>query len=163
MNKGAIIFFVVVVFTIVFSVWYSTNQSIQMDDSDDHGLPRGLPLILPNLKSISPLDNLTKGMTLTCNFTVTSVADKELVVPLELKLYKITSGHGNEIGLEEAGFYEYYAPTVFVLDSFRSLSSLVTLEISEDVEISKYQLKVVTVNWEETNVGGATLNFEVVG
>jgi len=163
LNKGAAIFLVVVVFTIAFLFWFSTNQPIQIDDSDDHSLPRELPLIVPNLKSISPLDNLTKGMTLTCNFTVTSVADKELVVPLELKLYKITSGHGNEIGLEEVGFYDYYAPTVFVLDSFRTLSSLVTLEISEDVEISKYQLKVVTFNWEETHVGGATLNFEVVG
>ena len=163
MNKGAAIFLVVVLSTIVFSVWFSTNQSIQIDDSDDHALPRELPLILPKLKSITPMDNLTYGMTLTCNFTVTSVADKKLVVPLELKLYKITGGHGNEIGLEEAGFYDYYAPTVFVLDSFRSLSSLVTLEISEDVEISKYQLKVVTVNWEETHVSGATLNFEVIG
>ena len=52
------------------------------------------------------MDNFTKGMTLTCNFTIISNADKELVIPLKLKLYKITSGYGHKISLQEAGFYD---------------------------------------------------------
>lgn len=162
MNKGAKVFLIVVIASIITS-WFMANLPLIIDDSNSHYFPRELPLILPNLQSITPMDNLTKGVTLICNFTVSSMTDKKLVVPLELMLYKITIGHGNEIGLEEAGFYEYYAPTVFVLDPFKTLSSLVTLEISEDVEVGEYQIFLRTVNWEETHVSGATLNFCVVG
>ena len=52
---------------------------------------------------------------------------------------------------------------MFVLEPFEGLSSLVTLVISEDVKVCEYQLFLRTVNWEETHVNGATLNFCVVG
>ena len=146
------------------TIWFSAHQPPQIDDSDSHTLPRETPLILPNLESISSKDNLIKGMTLTCNFTVSSLADKELVVPLGFEFYRITDGYGHEVDLQEAGFYDCRISTeVFVLDPFGTLSSLVALVISEDVEVGEYQLKVVTGNWEVTHVGGATLNFNVVG
>ena len=163
MNKGAILFLAVVIVTGVFSVWFMVNQTPQINDSDNHGFPRELPLILPNLESITPKDNLTKGMTLTCNFSVSSMADEDLVIPLDLKLYAIINSKGQEINPQEAGFYYSYDPNVFVLDPFRTLSFLITLEISEDVEVGEYQLFMGTGNWEETHVSGATLNFEVVG
>lgn len=162
MNKGAIIFLVVVTVTGVVSVWFKVNQPLRIDDSDRDYFNKELPLILPNLESITPMDNLTKGMTLTCNFTVSSMADEELVIPLDLKLFAIINSKGQEINPQEAGFYYSYDSNVFVLGSFRTLSFLVTLEISEDVEVGEYQLYVRTGNWEETHVSGATLNFKVV-
>lgn len=164
MNKGAVIFLAVVMVSGIITIWLSANQPPQIDDSDNHALPRETPLILPNLESITPEDNLTKGMTLTCNFTVSSLVDKELVVPLGFELYMITDGYGHEVDLQEAGFYDCRISTeVFVLDPFGTLSTLITLGVSEDVEVGEYQLKVVTGNWEVTHVGGATLNFNVVG
>ena len=70
MNRGAVIFLVAVIVTCIISIWLSANQLPQIDDSDNHTFPRETPLILPNLESITPKDNLTKGMSLTCNFTV---------------------------------------------------------------------------------------------
>ena len=163
MNKGAGIFLVAVIVAGVLSFWFMTNQPPINDDSDGDYFNKELPLILPNLDPITPMDNLTKGMTLTCNFSVSSMADEDLVIPLDLKLYAIINSKGQEINPQEAGFYYSYDPNVFVLDSFRTLSFLVTLEISEDVEVGEYQLCVRTGNWEETHVGGATLNFNVVG
>ena len=164
MNRGAVIFLVAVIVSCIISIWLSANQLPQIDDSDNHTFPRETPLILPNLESITPKDNLTKGMSLTCNFTVSSLADKELVIPLGFELYMITDGYGHEVDLQEAGFYDCQISTeVLVLGPFEAYSSLVTLEIAQDVEVSKYQLKVVTGNWEVTHVGGATLNFNVVG
>ena len=155
---------VAVIVTCIISIWFSANQPSQIDHLDNHTFPRETLLISANLESITPKDNLTKGMTLTCNFTVTSLADKELVIPLGLELYMITDGYGHEVDLQEAGFYDCKISTeVLVLDPFTTLSSLVTLEISEDAEVGEYQLKIVTGNWEVTHVGGATLNFDVVG
>ena len=161
MNKGAIIFLIVVVASIGTS-WYMANQLQITDDSDSHYFPRKSPLILPNLQPLVSVNNLSRGMTLTCNFTIYKFTDKELVIPLDFVLYKIVNGSGHEIIASEVGFYDYYAPTVFILDSNRIMSSLITLEISEDVEVSEYQLFLRTGNWEETNVSGATLNFRVV-
>ena len=163
MNKGAIIFLATLIVSVVVSFWFVSNQPTRLDDSDRDYYLKELPLILPNLDPITSEDNLTRGMTLVCNFTVISMADKELVIPLDFKLVMIVSGSGHGIDPQEAGFYDYYAPTVFVLDPFRALSCLVTLEISEDVEVGEYQLYVRTGNWEETHVSGATLNFNVVG
>lgn len=164
MNKGAVIFLVVVTASGIATIWLSANQPPQIDDSDNHALPRETPLILPNLESITPKDSLTKGMTLTCNFTVSSLADKELTIPLSFKLYMITDGYGHEVNLQEAGFYGCRISTeVLVLEPFGTLSTLVTLEVSEDVEVGEYQLNIVTGNWEVTHVSGATLNFDVVG
>ena len=164
MNKGAVVFLAVVIVSCIITIWASANQPPQIDDSDNHIFPRETPLILPNLESITPKDNLTKGMTLTCNFTVSSMADRELVIPLSFELYMIIDNYGHEVSLQEAGFYDYeFSTDVLVLEPFGTLSTLVTLEVSENVEVGEYQLKIVTGNWEVTHVGGATLNFDVVG
>jgi hypothetical protein len=164
LNKGAVVFLVVVIASCITIIWFSANQPPQTDNSDNQTFPRETPLILPNLESITPKDNLTKGMTLACNFSVSSLADEELVVPLSLKLYMIVDGYGDEVDLQEAGFCDCQISTeVFVLEPSGALSTLVTLKISDDVEVGKYQLEVVTGNWEVTHVGGATLNFDVVG
>ena len=121
-----------------------------------------MPLILPNLDPIIPQDNLTKGMTFICNFSVISLTTKKLVIPLDFKLFVIRNRYSREISGKEAGFYDFYAPTVFVLDPFRLVFSLVTLEISEDVDLGEYQLFIGTGDWEMTHVSGVSLNFKVV-
>ncbi|KON34075.1 MAG: hypothetical protein AC479_02210 [miscellaneous Crenarchaeota group-6 archaeon AD8-1] len=162
MNKGAIIFLATLIGSIFVTFLFVSNQPITIVDSDSDYYDKELPLILPNLDPIIPQDNLTKGMTFICNFSVISLTNKKLVVPLDFKLYIIRNCYSREISAKEAGFYDFYAPTVFVLDPFRLVFSLVTLEISEDVDLGEYQLFIGTGDWEVTHVSGISLNFKVV-
>ena len=105
--------------------------------------------------------NVTQGMSFAVNLTITSKTDKELSIPLNLKLFIIRNSTGWQGLPEEAGFTFSFEPDLLILESYGSNSSLLSVTIAEDAPVGEYQFSVKTGNWEETHVGGTTIQIDV--
>ena len=102
-------------------------------------------------------------MSFAVNLTITSMADKDLSIPLDLSdLYVIRDGSGYGVAPEEAGFNFRFEPKLLILEPYGRNSSILSGELAEDTTIGDYRFMVLLGNWEETNVGGTTLFIDVI-
>jgi hypothetical protein len=124
------------------------------------GLPhKQLPLISID-KDIQDV-NVTQGMSLAVNLTITSKTDKELSIPLDLSLFIIRNSSGWQGLPEETVFTYTFNPDSLNLEPYGSNSSLLTIVLSEDAPIGEYQFSVETGNSEETHVSGTAIQIDV--
>jgi hypothetical protein len=100
-------------------------------------------------------------MSFAVNLTITSLAEKEFSIPLNLTLYIIRNSTGWQLLPEEVGFTFSFNPDLLILAPYGSNSSLLCVTIAEDAPVGEYQFSVETGNWEETHVGGTTILIHV--
>ncbi len=124
------------------------------------GIPRK-PLPLISIDKDPENVNVTQGMRFAVNLTITSIADKELSIPLDLNLYIIRNSTGWQGLPEDTVFTFGFKPDSLTLEPYGSNSSLLTVVLSEDAPIGEYQFSIKTGNMEETHVGGTTIIVDV--
>jgi hypothetical protein len=124
------------------------------------GIP-SKPLQLISIHEDPNTVNVTQGMSFAINLTITSMANKELSIPLNLSLYIIRNSTGQSTFWQnlpgETVFTFRFEPDSLTLEPYGSNSSLLTVVLSEDAPIGRYQFSIETGNSEETHVSGTTL------
>jgi hypothetical protein len=126
--------------------------------------PHGeLSLIAIDLESSVPLrgGNITQGMAFTVNLTVSSLADKELTIPLGLSL-KTLENVGWLPPLDEATvFNSTFVPNPLVLQPCGQSFAFLTVRLADDALLGTYVFNVELGNSEETHVEGISFLVDV--
>jgi hypothetical protein len=105
--------------------------------------------------------NVTRGEAFTVNVTVSSVADKELSVPLGLSLENLENV-GWLTPVPAASVFNFtYAPEVLALQPHGSGSSVLTVRLAGDAPLGSYVFYVELGNSQETGVDKASFIVEV--
>jgi hypothetical protein len=148
-----VLVFSAVLLSIIIAYYVKTN-------SFTPGIP-SKPFPLISIEKEPQDVNVTQGMSFSVNLTITSKTDKELSIPLNLTLYVIRNSTGRQVLPEETGFFFRFEPDSLIIEPHGSNSSILSAAVSQDASIGKYQLSVNTGNWEETHVGGTTIQTYV--
>lgn len=105
--------------------------------------------------------NVTRGEAFTVNVTVSSVADKQLSVPLGLSLENLENVGWLSPVPASAVFNFTYAPEVLALQPSGSGSSVLTVDLADDAPLGAYVFYVELGNSQETGVDRASFIVEV--
>jgi hypothetical protein len=105
--------------------------------------------------------NVTRGEAFTVNVTVSSVADKELSVPLGLTLENLENVGWLSPVPASAVFNFTYSPDVLVLQPHGSGSSVLTVNLAGDAPVGAYVFYVELGNSQATGVDRTVFNVEV--
>jgi hypothetical protein len=105
--------------------------------------------------------NLTENTEFTLNLTITSYADKQLVIPLSLELYSIFRDGIQDTKPEVSGFDYWFEPSSIVIEPFGNNSTLLTVEFSVDADTVEYDFRILFGNSDEHHVGGTALRVDV--
>ena len=121
------------------------------------------PLITIDLESTVPLrgGNITQGMAFTVNLAISSLADKEVTIPLGLSLKDLENVGWLPPLTEETVFNSTFAPNPLILQPHGKSSSLLTVLLAEDAPIGTYVFHVELGNSEETHVEGTSFIVDV--
>jgi hypothetical protein len=156
MRKNVLLILAVSIILLTIIIAYSLNSSSIFAPSIP-SKPR--PLI--SIGTDPQNANVTQGMSFAVNLTITSMAEKEFSIPLNLTLYIIRNSTGWQGLPEEVGFTFSFNPDLLILEPYGSNSSLLSVTIAENAPVGEYQFSVETGNWEETHVGGTTIIIDV--
>ena len=123
----------------------------------------GSPLIAVDLETSVPLEdgNITQGMTFTVNLTISSVADKELSIPLHLLLTNLKNGGWVTPLTEQEVLNSTFQPNPLVLQPHGNNSSFLTVNLADDAPLGAYVFYVELGNSQETHVEGASFIVDV--
>ena len=123
----------------------------------------GSPLIAIDLESSVPLrgGNITQGMTFTVNLTISSLADKEVTIPLGLSLKDLENVGWLPPLTEETVFNSTFLPNQLILQPHGKASSLLTVLLAEDAPLGTYVFQVELGNSAETHVEATSFIVDV--
>jgi hypothetical protein len=100
-------------------------------------------------------------MAFTVNLTISSVADKELTVPLSLSLEDLGNvGWLPPLTAEEV-FNSTFKPNLLILQPHGSNSSLLTVNLAEAAPLGTYVFYIEMGNSQETGVAGTSFIVDV--
>jgi len=170
LNKGALIFLVVILFASVSSIlsaYFITVDNPSPENSTDDPSPsfppiKTIPLIYTELDYITSPDlNLTQSGHFAVNINVSSRADKELVIPFSLELFSVFRDGVQEVSPVVSGFEYWYEPSFIVIEPNGCNSTLLTIEFFDISDIDRYDFRIKPGNVDEHHLGGHGLNIEV--
>jgi hypothetical protein len=132
-----------------------------MLSAEPHG--ESSPLITINLEPNVPLrgGNITQGTAFTVNLTVSSVADKELTIPLGLSLKDLENVGWLPPLTEGAIFNSSFVPNRLILQPHGKSSSFLVVRLAEDAPLGTYVFNLELGNSEETHVEGTSFIVDV--
>ena len=132
-----------------------------MLSAEPHG--ESSPLIAIDLESIVPLrgGNITQGMAFTVNLTVSSLADKELTIPLGLSLKDLENVGWLPQLTEATIFNSSFVPNPLILQPHGKSSSFLVVRLADDAPLGTYVFNVELGNSEDTHVEGTNFLVDV--
>ena len=106
------------------------------------------------------MENISQGATFQENITITSQVETQVPLNLTLTGYNNTSWISSTP--QEELFNYTFTPNELNLNENGSSSSILTIQLAEDVPLGRYVFYIGVGKEQITHVGGNTINVEVI-